>query len=184
MKLNNKGWSLNTLLICMAVILSFLLISVYYVYKLSTSLSKDLGKNNNSSNYVNNNSSGITDNISDNNQNNNSSSGTTDNVDNNNYNNSSSNSKDKYYLTKESQLQAATIRYLKDNGITIADEETIIINANDVINKKYLQTIKDERTNNVCDGYSAASFQNNDYVVKSYIDCDSYSSDGYGVEEQ
>ena len=79
-------------------------------------------------------------------------------------------------------MQAATIRYLKENGITIAEDETIVINANDIINKKYIQSIKDERTNNICDGYSVASFKDNDYIVKSYIDCDSYSSDEYGVD--
>ena len=54
MKLNNKGWSLNTLLICMAVILSFLLISIFYVYKLSTTFTNDLNSTNDSSNYTNN----------------------------------------------------------------------------------------------------------------------------------
>ena len=195
MKLNNKGWSLNTLLICMAIILSFLLISVFYVYKISTKLSNDLNSANNSSNYVNNNSAEISDNINNgNSQNNNlnqdddsNSSNTTDNNDNTGDNQTSdttNNSKNKYYTTKESQLQAGTIRYLKENAITISDDETIIINASDVINKKYIQSIKDERTNNVCDGYSVASFKDNDYIVKSYIDCDSYSSDGYGVDNQ
>lgn len=195
MKLNNKGWSLNTLLICMAIILSFLLISVFYVYKISTKLSNDLNGTNNSSNYVNNNSTEISDNINNgNSQNNNlnqddnsNSSNITDNNDNTGDNQTSdttNNSKNKYYTTKESQLQAGTIRYLKENVITISDDETIIINASDVINKKYIQSIKDERTNNVCDGYSVASFKDNDYIVKSYIDCDSYSSDGYGVDNQ
>lgn len=195
MKLNNKGWSLNTLLICMAIILSFLLISVFYVYKISSKLSNDLNSANNSSNYVNNNSAEISDNINNgNSQNNNlnqddnsNSSNTTDNNDNTGDNQTSdttNNSKNKYYTTKESQLQAGTIRYLKENAITISDDETIIINASDVINKKYIQSIKDERTNNVCDGYSVASFKDNDYIVKSYIDCDSYSSDGYGVDNQ
>lgn len=195
MKLNNKGWSLNTLLICMAIILSFLLISVFYVYKISTKLSNDLNSANNSSNYVNNNSAEISDNINNgNSQNNNlnqddnsNSSNTTDNNDNTGDNQTSdttNNSKNKYYTTKESQLQAGTIRYLKENAITISDDETIIINASDVINKKYIKSIKDERTNNVCDGYSVASFKDNDYIVKSYIDCDSYSSDGYGVDNQ
>lgn len=197
MKLNNKGWSLNTLLICMAVILSFLLISVFYVYKLSTKLSNDLNSNNNSTNYSNNSSKELTDNINNNqntNQNNNYNNNSNNNTDNNanqsnndladdNTNNeSNSTSKNKYYTTKESQLQAATIRYLKENGITIAEDETIVINANDIINKKYIQSIKDERTNNICDGYSVASFKDNDYIVKSYIECDSYSSDEYGVD--
>ena len=59
MKLNNKGWSLNTLLICMAIILSFLLISVLYVYKLSNEFTSNLTGVNNSTNYSNNNSSVI-----------------------------------------------------------------------------------------------------------------------------
>ena len=170
MKLNNKGWSLNTLLICMAIILSFLIISVFYVYKLSTKLTNDLNNPNNSSNYTNNNYSQTNDNnkVSNNE--------ITDN------NTTTNNTKDKYYATKESQLQAGTIRYLKENAITVAEDETISINANDIISKKYIQAIKDERTNNVCDAYSTVSFKDNDYVVKSYIDCDSYTSKGYGVE--
>lgn len=193
MKLNNKGWSLNTLLICMAVILSFLLISVFYVYKLSTKLSNDLNSNNNSTNYSNNSSKELTDNINNNqNTNQNTNSNTNNDTNTNQSNNDladdntnttgNSTSKNKYYTTKESQLQAATIRYLKEYGITIAEDETIVINANDIINKKYIQSIKDERTNNICDGYSVASFKDNDYIVKSYIDCDSYSSDEYGVD--
>ena len=179
----------------MAVILSFLLISVFYVYKLSTKLSNDLNSNNNSTNYSNNSSKELTDNINNNqntNQNNNynNNSNTNNNVnqsnndlaDDNTNTGGNSTSKNKYYTTKESQLQAATIRYLKENGITIAEDETIVINANDIINKKYIQSIKDERTNNICDGYSVASFKDNDYIVKSYIDCDSYSSDEYGVD--
>ena len=189
MKLNNKGWSLNTLLICMAIILSFLLISVLYVYKLSNEFTSNLTGVNNSTNYSNNNSSEISDSINNNNntldtKESNSSNNDSSQLDNNQTDNSSTtNAKDKYYMTKESQLQAGTIRYLKENAITIADDETIIINANDIINKKYIQAIKDDRTNNACDGYSVASFQDNDYNVKSYIACDSYSTEGYGVEE-
>ena len=176
----------------MAIILSFLLISVFYVYKISTKLSNDLNSTNNSSNYVNNNSAEISDNINNGNTKNNNlnqdddsnSSNTTDNTGDNQTSDTTNNSKNKYYTTKESQLQAGTIRYLKENAITISDDETIIINASDVINKKYIQSIKDERTNNVCDGYSVANFKDNDYIVKSYIDCDSYSSDGYGVDNQ
>ena len=174
MKLNNKGWSLNTLLICMAIILSFLLISVLYVYKLSNEFTSNLTGVNNSTNYSNNNSSEISDSINNNNntldtKESNSSNNDSSQLDNNQTDNSSTtNAKDKYYMTKESQLQAGTIRYLKENAI---------------INKKYIQAIKDERTNNACDGYSVASFKDNDYNVKSYIDCDSYSTEGYGVEE-
>ena len=135
MKLNNKGWSLNTLLICMAIILSFLLISVLYVYKLSNEFTSNLTGVNNSTNYSNNNSSEISDSINNNNntldtKESNSSNNDSSQLDNNQTDNSSTtNAKDKYYMTKESQLQAGTIRYLKENAITIADDETIIINA-------------------------------------------------------
>lgn len=182
MKLNNKGWSLNTLLICMAIILSFLIISVFYVYKLSTKLTNDLNNPNNSSNYTNNNYS-QTNNSKDNNyQNNDNDNNKVSNNEITDNNTTTNNTKDKYYATKESQLQAGTIRYLKENAITVAEDETISINANDIISKKYIQAIKDELTNNVCDAYSTVSFKDNDYVVKSYIDCDSYTSTGYGVE--
>ena len=182
MKLNNKGWSLNTLLICMAVILSFLLISVFYVYKLSTTFTNDLNSTNNSSNYTNNSYSKTNTSKDDNNQNYGNDSNKANNNEITDNNTATNNTKDKYYTTKESQLRAGTIRYLKENAITVADDETININANDIISKKYVQTIKDERTNNACDGYSTVSFKDNDYVVKSYIDCDSYTSEGYGVE--
>ena len=42
MKLNNKGWSLNTLLICIAIFCIALLLSVFYVYRLGTQLKKSL----------------------------------------------------------------------------------------------------------------------------------------------
>lgn len=176
----------------MAVILSFLLVSVFYVYKISTRLSNDLNNTNNSNNYVKDNYSNISDGInSGNSQNNNLNQSTDSNSDSANDDDNDSQvsdtidtSKNKYYATKESQLRAGTIRYLKENAITVSDDETITINASDIINKKYIQSIKDERTNNVCDGYSIVSFKDNDYVVKSYIDCDSYSSNGYGVDNQ
>ena len=148
MKLNNKGWSLNTLLICMAIILSFLLISVLYVYKLSNEFTSNLTGVNNYTNYSNNNSSEISDSINNNNntldtKESNSSNNNSSQLDNNQTDNgSTTNAKDKYYMTKESQLHAGTIRYLKENAITIADDETIIINANDIINKKYIQALK------------------------------------------
>ena len=44
MKLNNKGWSLNTLLICIAVFCIALLLSVFYVYRLGTQLKKSLSQ--------------------------------------------------------------------------------------------------------------------------------------------
>ena len=38
MKLNNKGWGLNTLLIIGSCLLIFLLIAAYYIYVLYSSL--------------------------------------------------------------------------------------------------------------------------------------------------
>ena len=85
--------------------------------------------------------------------------------------------------TKESQLQAATVRYLKENAITVADDEKIIVRISDVIKDKYIQSIKDDMTNNTCDAYSVVGFKDNDYVVTSYISCDSYKTQNYGVTE-
>ena len=46
MKLNNKGWGLSTLLICFCIILIFLVISVYYAYRFSEKIDKDIEPDN------------------------------------------------------------------------------------------------------------------------------------------
>lgn len=42
MKLDNKGWGLNTLLTCVAIILIALIVSGYYIFKLYNSLGKEI----------------------------------------------------------------------------------------------------------------------------------------------
>lgn len=176
MHLDNKGWSLNTLLICIVVLLLFLMLAIFNAYKLSSRLSSDFS---NSSNINN-----ITDSTtSDDSTINNDDNSTKDNDDDPQDNNNSAISVPEYYKTKESQLQAATIRYLKENAITVADDEKIIIRISDVIKDKYIQSIKDDMTNNTCDAYSVVGFKDNDYVVTSYISCDSYKTQNYGVTE-
>ena len=166
MRLDNKGWSLNTLLICIVVLLLFLMLAIFNAYKLSSKLSSDFRNSGNINN--------ITDSTtSDDSTINNNDDST----------NSAAVSVPEYYKTKESQLHAATIRYLKENAITVADDEKIIIRISDVIKDKYIQSIKDDMTNNTCDAYSVVGFKDNDYVVTSYISCDSYKTQNYGVTE-
>lgn len=174
MRLDNKGWSLNTLLICIVVLLLFLMLAIFNAYKLSSKLSSDFSNSGNLNN--------ITDSTtSDDSTINNNDDSTND--DDSQDNNNSAVTVPEYYKTKESQLHAATIRYLKENAITVADDEKIIVRISDVIKDKYIQSIKDDMTNNTCDAYSVVGFKDNDYVVTSYISCDSYKTQNYGVTE-
>ncbi len=176
MHLDNKGWSLNTLLICIVVLLLFLMLAIFNAYKLSSRLSSDVSNSGNINNITDSTTSDDSTIINDNND------STGDNDDSQDNNNSSVNVPE-YYKTKESQLQAATIRYLKENTITVAEDEKIVIRISDVIKDKYIQSIKDDMTNNTCDAYSVVGFKDNDYVVTSYISCDSYETQNYGVTE-
>ena len=177
MKLDNKGWSLNTLLICMAVLFSFLLISIFNIYKFASTV-KETSNNNTqtiadtTNNYQQN--TNTTNNIS-----NNQSSAETPNEED--EDDSTSDANTKYYQNKESQFQAATIRYLKENDITVDEEEKTIVWINDLVNKKYLPAIKDEKTNNTCSAYAVCKYKKNDYDVTTYIKCDSYTTTDYGV---
>lgn len=179
MHLDNKGWSLNTLLICIVVLLLFLMLAIFNAYKLSSKLSSDFRNSGNINN--------ITDSTSSDdstiNNNDDSTNDDSTNDDDSQDNNNSAVSVPEYYKTKESQLQAATVRYLKENAITVADDEKIIVRISDAIKDKYIQSIKDDMTNNTCDAYSVVGFKDNDYVVTSYISCDSYKTQNYGVTE-
>ncbi len=179
MHLDNKGWSLNTLLICIVVLLLFLMLAIFNAYKLSSKLSSDFRNSGNINN--------ITDSTSSDdstiNNNDDSTNDDSTNDDDSQDNNNSAVSVPEYYKTKESQLQAATVRYLKENAITVADDEKIIVRISDVIKDKYIQSIKDDMTNNTCDAYSVVGFKDDDYVVTSYISCDSYKTQNYGVTE-
>lgn len=179
MHLDNKGWSLNTLLICIVVLLLFLMLAIFNAYKLSSKLSSDFRNSGN----VNNITDSTTSDDSTINNNDDSTNDDSTNDDDSQDNNNSAVSVPEYYKTKESQLQAATVRYLKENAITVADDEKIIIRISDVIKDKYIQSIKDDMTNNTCDAYSVVGFKDNDYVVTSYISCDSYKTQNYGVTE-
>ena len=176
MHLDNKGWSLNTLLICIVVLLLFLMLAIFNAYKLSSRLSSDVSNSGNINNITDSTTSDDSTIINDNND---STGDNDDSQDNNNY----SVNVPEYYKTKESQLRAATIRYLKENTITVAEDEKIVIRISDVIKDKYIQSIKDDMTNNTCDAYSVVGFKDNDYVVTSYISCDSYETQNYGVTE-
>lgn len=174
MQLNNKGWSLNTLLICIAVLLLFLMLSIFNAYKLSARFANDFKQNGNINNVTDINNSSDSNNNDSINDNSNSGSSET---------NASSTSIPTYYATKESQLAAATIRYLRENAITVADDEKIVVRISDIIKDKFIQNIKDEKTNNICEAYSVVGYKDNDYQVIPYISCDSYVTANYGVTE-
>ena len=52
MHLDNKGWSLNTLLICIVVLLLFLMLAIFNAYKLSSKLSSDFRNSGNINNIT------------------------------------------------------------------------------------------------------------------------------------
>ncbi|HCY44950.1 MAG TPA: hypothetical protein DHU33_05950 [Firmicutes bacterium] len=143
MKLNNKGWSLNTLLICIAVFCIALLLSVFYVYRLGTQLKKSLSQ--------------------------------TD-QDNTKQNETIPNT----YKTDLENISNATTEYLTTENKEVQENETLIININDLIEKGYISEIKDHENNTSCNAYSLVTNKNSAYNIKPFINCENYTTEGYG----
>lgn len=150
--MNNHGWSLNTLLICIAVILLALLFSIYYIYKFS----RQLGDSLNNSNVT------ITQKEEDSQK----KDPVTENTE--------------YYLNKEQELSLAALRYLKDKNISIEENTYIIININDLVNNGYLKIMLNKNQDYVCQGYAVAKNNNQSYQTEAYINCNDYISTNYG----
>ena len=157
MKLNNHGWGIKELIIYLCILLSFLLIAMFFINSLYNDIEqtqKDTQKENLNQNnlYEKSNEIDIEEEQIE--------------IDFN------------YYENLEQQLYNATLQYLI-NGEIPEDTKYTTINIKTLIKKGYIDNLVDEN-NKFCEGYSNVAIDSiNDYSIKSYIKCEEYTTDGY-----
>jgi len=79
----------------------------------------------------------------------------------------------------EKRLRNATFNYLEENPYT-NEEDILKVTLDMLIQRDYIDVIYDQTGENVCSAYSNVYNDANDnYVVKSYINCSNYSTEGY-----
>lgn len=151
MKLNNKGWGLDTLLICITVIILALIIIIANAHKLS-----EIITNNNTQNtYINNNNT-----VEDKNE-------------------EIQLQPEDYYKQREAALSVATINYLNDNNIKASIYGSLVIELQELIDYDYMKPITNQDKTKKCAAFAYANAKDNIYVVNSYIKCDDYETEGY-----
>ena len=87
---------------------------------------------------------------------------------------------DSYYINKTNDITIAAQKYIKEYNIELTNEETKIY-LSYLISYGYINNIYDKISNKPCSGYAKA-YLNTDgiEIVKSYIKCDNYKTNGYG----
>lgn len=159
MKLGNHGWGIKELIIYLCILLSFLLVAMYFINSLYNSIEtskKDYEKENNE--IYENNSNKIDE-------------STNEIIEENKIDIS-------YYENLEQDLYNATLNYFL-NGEINEDTKYISVNIKTLINKGYIDSLID-KNNNTCEGYSNIAIDTtNDYDIKSYIKCSEYTTSGY-----
>lgn len=141
MKLNNQGWSLNTLMVCISIFCIALLVSTFYVYRLGTKL-RDNKLLSPSQPHI---------------------------------------EKVPYKYQDDMQsLSAATSVYLQEKNIEIQNNEKLIIDMQDLVSANLMTPIKDSEYQVECNGYTLITSSNNNVNIKPYLNCESYTTEGYG----
>ena len=156
MRLGNHGWGVRDMIIYTCILLLFLLVAVYSV----NSLYKNIDLSNKQNNQV------SSPNDSEN-----------DAVD-------TGVEEEKimvdytYYEAIEKRLRNATFNYLEENPYT-NEEDILKVTLDMLIQRDYIDVIYDQTGENVCSAYSNVYNDANDnYVVKSYINCSNYRTEG------
>ena len=141
MKIDNKGWGLNTLLLMICVIIAALLTATFFAIRMNSLLGKENNEDENKlQNVIN----------------------TT------------------YYINKENSLKSATEKYIKDMEISLTTSP-LRFDVNTLISYSYIETIRDNTSNNRCGAYSVAYINSvGNQVINAYIKCDNYTTKGYG----
>ena len=178
MKLNNRGWGTQELIFSCCIIFILLLVIVINVNRLYRSLEDSLSTNtsnvtkkkNNTNNSNNNNTYNNTnDNYEYNND-------ETDTTTNNNYDLGEMDLE--YYRNSEARLEEATRKYMIDNDLYISTEGQMVDIAT-LINANYIPAIHDLNDNSECAAYSFISMEGDRIVIKPYISCTGYTTEGY-----
>lgn len=87
---------------------------------------------------------------------------------------------EKYYIDKTNDITMAAKKYIDEYNIELTNEEEKIY-LSYLISYGYINNIYDKISEKPCSGYAKA-YLNADgiEIVKSYIKCDNYKTNGYG----
>ena len=158
MKLNNHGWGLKAEIIYLVILLSCLLVAIFFIHVLYSDLEKSNQKHDVETNNA----------VDTNPQNSNQEESTQE----------SEEINYDYYYDLEDNLNEATKLYLENQEYK-GNDIYFTINSETLINSGYLENLKDQK-NNICTGYSSVETSIDDtYTIDSYIKCTDYTTNGY-----
>lgn len=84
-----------------------------------------------------------------------------------------------YYNKLELDMKNATLNYLAARP-TIIENDILKITSDTLVNLEYMDELYDQTKENKCLGYSNVyQDEDGDYIVKSYISCNNYVTEGY-----
>lgn len=84
-----------------------------------------------------------------------------------------------YYNKLELDMKNATLNYLAARP-TIIENDILKITSDTLVNLEYMDELYDQTKENKCLGYSNVyQDEDGDYIVKSYINCNNYVTEGY-----
>ncbi len=85
-----------------------------------------------------------------------------------------------YYHDLENKIYDATIKYLDDYPTTI-ENDVLKITADTLVSLGYMDELYNDIKSDKCTGFSNVYTDavSNNYVVRSYVMCDNYTSEGY-----
>ena len=170
MKLNNHGWGTAEFIFSIVAILVFLLIVAFNVHNLYGSFDNNETNSNTSSNNTNNQS--------------NNTNKVSESVDNNDVSEDTNNEQDveynaSYYADYQSKMIDATRNYVIYSTPSIP-EEGLKVDLLTLINKNYIDPLKDMVDGTECNGYSMVYLEADSSLnIKTYLNCSNYVTEGY-----
>ncbi len=165
MKLNNHGWGYKDMIIYGCIILLVLLVAAYNINYLYSGLNVNNGNTTNNTTTDGNNAESdrplVNTDTPD-------SKPQVDVVD---YN---------YYKNVEDMIESATLKYLSDYSYDLSNQ-ILKTSLDTLVNFGYIAKVYDQNKVNVCSGYSNTYYDEstNQYVIKPYINCGNYVTEGY-----
>lgn len=156
MKLNNHGWGYRDMIIYGCIILLFLLLAAYNINYLYDGLNTTSNGNNTNNNVQ----QPVVE--------------------------ESTNDKPQevivdytYYQNAEMKIKNATLNYLNDYNYELS-EQILNTSLDTLVNLGYMSKVYDQTGNYVCTGYSNSYLgEDGEYVIKAYVNCDNYITEGY-----
>ena len=84
------------------------------------------------------------------------------------------------YQNDMQNISAATSKYIEQKNIVVANNEKIIIDIKDLLEANLMNSVKDYEYQNECNGYALITKKDNSLKIKPYLNCESYTTEGYG----